>query len=275
MFKRASFAVGVAALSVGFALPAAAAAHAPVACHNEGTGHSDQGVTFEARTVSFTLELTVTCKAGDPALQSGLLKGDGSGQLSCTGGTFAGKATVVWGSPASNRTSRFTYSGRVMAPKIEVQARIVGGSDYVGDHFDVTGTISAEHPEACAGEGVHNLSFNEEATITSPPPPEVAEVSPKQGRRAGGTCVTITGTNLDFASAVKFGTASAASFTVNSATSITAVAPRGRGIVDVTVTTDGGTSAVSPADRFSYAGHAPRGCPRPRHLRAEASRRRS
>jgi hypothetical protein len=53
---------------------------------------------------------------------------------------------------------------------------------------------------------------------------------------------------------VRFGAATAASFTVNSATSITAVStPQAAGTVDVTVTTPGGTSAISAADQFTYA----------------------
>ncbi|MBS0582315.1 MAG: IPT/TIG domain-containing protein, partial [Proteobacteria bacterium] len=65
--------------------------------------------------------------------------------------------------------------------------------------------------------------------------------------------VTITGTNLSGATAVQFGATNAASFTVNSATSITAVAPAGSaGAVDVTVTTAGGTSATSAADQYTY-----------------------
>ena len=63
--------------------------------------------------------------------------------------------------------------------------------------------------------------------------------------------MTITGTNLTGATAVHFGSTSATSFTVNSATSITAVTPPGTGTPSVTVTTPEGTSPVSQAD-FSY-----------------------
>src|SRR5205807_2358742 len=54
------------------------------------------------------------------------------------------------------------------------------------------------------------------------------------------------------ATAVKFG-ATNASFTVGSATAISATAPAGTaGAVDVTVATPAGTSATSGADRFTY-----------------------
>ncbi|SBW00370.1 Putative surface layer protein (modular protein) [uncultured Eubacteriales bacterium] len=83
--------------------------------------------------------------------------------------------------------------------------------------------------------------------------PTVTAVSPTSGSTTGGTSVTITGTNLSGATAVKFGSTSATSFTVTSATSITATAPVGTGIVDITVTTAGGTSTTSAASKFTYA----------------------
>ncbi|HWY90338.1 MAG TPA: IPT/TIG domain-containing protein [Solirubrobacteraceae bacterium] len=88
--------------------------------------------------------------------------------------------------------------------------------------------------------------------FTYVPPPTVTELSPKEGPEGGGTSVTITGTNFTSASAVKFGTTPASSVKVNSGTSITAVSPAGTGTKDVTVTTVGGTSATSAADRFTY-----------------------
>jgi alpha-tubulin suppressor-like RCC1 family protein len=94
-------------------------------------------------------------------------------------------------------------------------------------------------------------SINRSVHFAYVPVPVVKKLSPAEGSAAGGTSVTITGTNLTGASAVMFGSTSASSFTVNSSTSITAVAPAGvAGAVGVTVTTPSGTSAVSGADRF-------------------------
>ncbi|MDR3517445.1 MAG: IPT/TIG domain-containing protein [Azospirillaceae bacterium] len=90
------------------------------------------------------------------------------------------------------------------------------------------------------------------------PSPTITGISPATGPTAGGTSVTITGTNFTGATAVKFSTASAASFSVVSATSITATSPAGSaGAVDVTVTTPGGTSTTSTADKFTYIASAP------------------
>jgi len=83
-------------------------------------------------------------------------------------------------------------------------------------------------------------------------PPAVTNVSPNTGPTSGGTSVTITGTNFSGATAVRFGSNAAGSFTVNSATQITATSPAGSGTVDVTVTNENGTSATSSGDRFTY-----------------------
>ncbi|MFC9234774.1 IPT/TIG domain-containing protein [Streptomyces decoyicus] len=72
--------------------------------------------------------------------------------------------------------------------------------------------------------------------------PVLTSVVPSSGPAAGGTTVTLTGTGLATAGAVRFGATPAASFTVVSDTHITAVAPAGTGTVPVTVTTPGGTS---------------------------------
>jgi len=66
-------------------------------------------------------------------------------------------------------------------------------------------------------------------------------ISPNQGSTGGGTSVTITGTNLSGATAVKFGS-KLATITANTPTSVSVVAPSGTGTVGVTVTTPGGTS---------------------------------
>lgn len=83
--------------------------------------------------------------------------------------------------------------------------------------------------------------------------PTVTKLSPAKGPVTGGTAVTITGTNLSGATAVKFGSSDATSVAVKSATKITAISPaESAGTVDVTVTTPGGTSGISTKDRFKF-----------------------
>jgi hypothetical protein len=88
--------------------------------------------------------------------------------------------------------------------------------------------------------------------------PTVTAVSPNNGPTAGGTPVTITGTNfLGYSSiggvtSVKFGAVSA-TFSITDAGHIAATSPPGAaGLVDVRVTSDGGTSTVNPGDQYTY-----------------------
>jgi hypothetical protein len=83
--------------------------------------------------------------------------------------------------------------------------------------------------------------------------PTVTKLSAKGGAAAGGSTVTITGTGFGGATSVSFGANDAAHFTVNSTISITATSPAGSGLVDVKVTTAGGTSAASKHDEWGYA----------------------
>ncbi|WP_433858795.1 IPT/TIG domain-containing protein [Streptomyces kronopolitis] len=69
---------------------------------------------------------------------------------------------------------------------------------------------------------------------------------PYQGPTGGGTRVTLLGTHLTGATAVHFGPRPATEVVVVSDHEITLVTPAGHGVVDVTVTTPGGTSAPMP-----------------------------
>jgi hypothetical protein len=86
--------------------------------------------------------------------------------------------------------------------------------------------------------------------------PSVTSISLTSGSTSGGTSVTIRGTNFSGATQVLFGTVPATSFTVVSATKVTAVAPAGAtGSVDIFVTTPSGTSASTSDDQFTYKGN--------------------
>src|SRR6185503_16945125 len=90
--------------------------------------------------------------------------------------------------------------------------------------------------------------------------PSGLALSTKTGTTAGGAQVTITGTGLAGATAVKFGD-TAAEFTsaeVDGVTQLVATAPaRAAGIVDVKVTNPVGTSAATAATKFTYTVAAP------------------
>ena len=90
------------------------------------------------------------------------------------------------------------------------------------------------------------------AAGTGGPLPQVSGVGPAAGLAAGGTLVTITGSNLANAVSVNFGTTAVTSFASDSATQIVVMSPAGSGAVDVTVGTVSGTSSASSADEFSF-----------------------
>jgi uncharacterized repeat protein (TIGR03803 family) len=82
--------------------------------------------------------------------------------------------------------------------------------------------------------------------------PAVTGLNPNTDYVTGGGSVVIAGTDFLGATKVRFGGA-AASFTVNSATKITAIAPaHAAGVANVVVTTPGGASATGVAGKFTY-----------------------
>ena len=151
----------------------------------------------------------------------------GATSVTITGTSFTGATSVKFG------------SANAASFKVESATKITAVTPAGTGTVDVTVTT----PEGTSATGASDR-FSYAPTVTG--------VKPAAGPAAGGTSVTIAGTNFSEVSAVKFGSANAASFTVNSATSITAVSPAGIGIVNVTVTTAGGTSEAVPADDFSY-----------------------
>ncbi len=152
----------------------------------------------------------------------------GGTTLFLTGTGFTAASTVSFGgTPASSVTVGSATSIIATAP---------AGS----------GTVDVR----VATEGGTSATFAGD-TFTFYPVPTITSISPASGSTAGGTSVTITGTNLSSTSAVSFG-GTGATYAINSDTSVTATAPAGTGTVDLRVTTIGGTSATSAADQFTY-----------------------
>jgi parallel beta-helix repeat protein len=84
-----------------------------------------------------------------------------------------------------------------------------------------------------------------------PSPPAITGVSPPSGPAAGGTTVTITGSNfLSSNTTVSFGATPGTNVVVVSDTTITVIAPPGTGTVDVEVVTPFGTTTFVQA--FTY-----------------------
>ena len=126
------------------------------------------------------------------------------------------------------------------------------------------GALTATSP---AGTGPVDVTVHNAGTVSTASAadrffygstPTVTGVAASSGPVGGGTTVTVSGTGFTGADTVAFGGLPAASFTVQSATQITAVAPAEQvGTVDVQVETPAGTSAEAAADQYTYQGVAP------------------
>ena len=152
--------------------------------------------------------------------------------VTVTGTNFAGATAVNFGANASTFTVNSPTS---------ISATVPPGAGFV----DVTVVTPG---------GTSPTNTSAKYTYTVPSAPTVTGVSPGTGFT--GYSIAIAGTNLIAASGVTFG-GTAATFTVNSDTSITATAPAGTGTVDIVVTTSGGTSATGVNDQFSYQSGPP------------------
>jgi large repetitive protein len=156
----------------------------------------------------------------------------GGSTVIVTGSGFTGASTVDFGSvPADNVIVTGDTSLTATAPP----AASAGSVDVtVANQLGTSSRTSADRYDYVAA-------------------PAITGISPNTGSPVGGTAVTVSGAGFTGANAVDFGATPAASFTVNSDNSITAVAPAGSpGAVDITVTGLGGTSTTGPADTYTY-----------------------
>jgi hypothetical protein len=121
-----------------------------------------------------------------------------------------------------------------------------------GDRIDESAGNAADGTTWSAGDSATMTRLNVTATLAAPA--KVASLSPATGPITGGTTVVISGHDFTGASAVWFGGTKATSFRIKSDTQVTATAPRRStpGTVDVSVTSPGGPSARTTADRYTY-----------------------
>ena len=152
----------------------------------------------------------------------------GGTPVTITGTGFTAAATVDFGS--GNPASSFT---------VDSPTQIVATSPPGTGTPDVTVTVAGVSSDTSSAD-----------VFTYAPVPTVTGLNPTSGPANGKTTVTITGTNLANASAVDFGS-NAATISSDVAGQIVAVSPAGSGVVNVTVTTAGGTFSSS-SEQFSY-----------------------
>jgi len=152
-----------------------------------------------------------------------------------------------------------TITGTGLADVTEVD---FGGIATAGFTLNADGTITAASPGQSLVGAVHVTVVSPEGTSAPSPvdqftyqaQPTITSLSANWGNSAGGDIVTITGSNLDGATAVDFGL-NAGAIIYDSPGLIQAVSPAGAaGRVDVTVIGPGGTSPTTSADRFLYVG---------------------
>jgi hypothetical protein len=153
----------------------------------------------------------------------------GGTTVTLTGTNFSGATAVSFGLTAAisftiNSPTSITATSPAGTGTVDIRVTATGGTSTTtaADHYSYIG------------------------------PPVVTSISPSAGAATGGTVVTIVGNGFSGATSVLFGGTPASSFTVNSASSITATSPAGTGTVDIRVSTIGGISAVSGADQFGY-----------------------
>jgi RHS repeat-associated protein len=203
-----------------------------------------------------TVDVTVTTPGGTSAITpadqytsitppapvvTGLGPASGSGagnQVTIIGSDLAGATQILFGDTPAESFSNISDT----AIRATIPSHVLGT-------VDVTVTTPG---------GTSGITAADQFTYVVPPAPVVTGVGPTNGSTTGGDYVTIVGTNFTGATAVAFGDKPATYFSLASDNEIYASAPaHAAGVVDITVTTPGGTSTVAAADQFSYVASPP------------------
>lgn len=170
--------------------------------------------------------------------------------------TYTGAGTSGGGQPTSTGVQTFATVLPIKAGQTigldNVDAKDkIGAATLSGASF---GYITPPVREGSTASGTEipgqELGFNADIQ----PLPVVTQLTPAAGSIAGGTPVTITGTDFVSVKSVTFGGFEAANYTVDSSGQITAVSPEvpRPGSVDVYVTTVAGRSIAVSTDKFTY-----------------------
>lgn len=196
-----------------------------------------------------------------------------------SGGQYMGAGT----SSAQTRSSSGT---EVFATHLPIQAGDLIGLDgsSASDSFPVSSnpgsSFSIWQPpleDGLSAAPIPGLAYELGVDAVVQPAPQVVLISPASGPVSGGTSVKISGHDFTEVTAVRFGSAPAASFTVDSEDLITAVSPPSAtpGTVDITIAAAGGSSPNAAADQFTYLA-APSSCnvPKLKHATLKLARKR-
>jgi len=225
---------------------------------NFGTGATVMFGGAAAANVTFvnSTKITATTPAGTAGAATVAVTVSGqSGNLS-GGFTYVVSPAVSSVSPNSGPTAGGT-AVTITGTNFAAGATVTFGGTAATNVVVVSGTqITARTPAGSAGAATVTVTVNgQSGSLASGfsymSPPIVSGVSPNSGPTAGGTAVTITGTNFAAGATVTFGGTAATNVVVVSGTQITATTPAGSaGAATVTVTVNGQSGSM--ASGFSY-----------------------
>ena len=164
-----------------------------------------------------------------------------------TAGKLAGGTVTLSGSGFANGATSVTFGA---------------GNHGATVHVSSTTSLTVKAPAHAAGAVTVTVTTPGGTSGTKPytydPIPTIASLSRTSGPTTGGTQVTVTGTGFSSVASVKFGTTTAQSFTVRSATQLVTTSPvHAAGTAGVSVTTPGGSSPATPADLYKFTVSAP------------------
>jgi uncharacterized repeat protein (TIGR01451 family) len=252
------------------------------------TGTSSGGTPVTITGTNFALPATVTF--GGVAAASVTVNG-ATEIIAVTPPHVPGNVPVVVGTPAGSATVPGGFTFVDLGGPTASSLTPTTGTTLGGTVVTITGTNFA-NPATVTFDGLSGTSLTVDSqtqiTVTTPahaagsvavvvttlagtatvpggflyvpptPGPTGTSMAPTSGPTAGGTSTIITGTNFTGATSVTFGGVAAASFTVDSATQITAATPaHAAGNVAVVITTPGGSASVPGGFTFT----APPGTP--------------
>jgi hypothetical protein len=217
--------------------------------------------TDDAEATSFTVDSDTQITAVSPAHAHGTfpLVVSSLGGNAQSSYTFVAPATITGFNPDIGPTAGGTSTQILGTGFTGTTAVTFGGTAAESFTVDSDRQITAVTPAHSAGQVPVILTLPQgntdptgASTFDFRTPPAITGLSPSDGGTAGGTRVTLTGSEFDGTTQVAFGGVAATSFTDDTDSTISAVAPaHAAGSVQITVTTPYGTSN---GKAFSYVG---------------------
>jgi hypothetical protein len=253
------------------AAPPTITSFAPTSSTTTGIWVTIQGTNLNGGTVTFNGVTSAQFDAYDTYGYALLPAGATTGPIKVTTsyGSFTTSSVFTVGlvqaptltsfSPTSGKAgdtvtitgANFTGASAVTFNGVSAATYVVVSATQITAVVPATATTGAIAVTTSGGKATSSTSFS----INAVQAPTLTSFSPTSGK--AGDTVTITGTNLTGASAVKFNGVAAASYTVVSATQITAVVPATATTGTLAVITSGGTATSSASFTVTPTGTAP------------------